>query len=152
MFPGGSPLRRGFSAAWFTLAQKVGDPHQVICQHCSAHQNLESLPAFEQTAFQAPAAKFLPFLEISAALQLFLLRRSLSAPLRYAHLDHTGILTVLHILGAVETPVASVAVPRVLESFLVMFQGSLHMIAIDGISLQHSILGNQTMRTLGQEN
>ena len=70
----------------------------------------------------------------------------------YAHLTHAGILTVLHILGAVEAPVGSVVARGVLERFLVMIQGSLHVIAIDGIPLQHSILGNQAMSTLGQEN
>ena len=54
-------------------------------------------------------------------------------------------------LVAVETPVASVLFRCFLKGFLVLIQGRGHMIAIDRIPLQHSIVGNQALSTLGQE-
>ena len=50
-------LGRGSPTVWFALVHKVGDPHQIIGQHGSAHQNFEPLAAFEKTAFHTPAAK-----------------------------------------------------------------------------------------------
>jgi len=56
-FLGSGFLSRSSLAVGFALVHKVGDPHQIIGQHGSAHQNLEPLAAFEQAAFHAPAAK-----------------------------------------------------------------------------------------------
>jgi hypothetical protein len=55
VFAGG--LCRGWPALWLAFVHQVGNPHQIIGQHCSAHQNLEPLSAFAQTAFHPSAAK-----------------------------------------------------------------------------------------------
>ena len=85
-------------------------------------------------------------------LQGFLLRGLLTAPLGDTYLAYPILLAGVHIVGAVETPVARVEVRRVLEDLLMTLQGSSHMDGVGGIALQHLIVGDQAPRALGQEN
>jgi hypothetical protein len=96
------------------VPQQLGNSQEVVGQYGCAHQNLETLAAFGPAALHPPAAKqhrdatldahpkALPVLERPAALQGFLLRGLLSTSLGDAHLAHSGLLAVVHIIGTVK--------------------------------------------------
>ena len=50
-FLGGSPLFR------FLLIEELGDAHQIVGQHCGAHQHLEPLAALGPAPLHSSAAK-----------------------------------------------------------------------------------------------
>ena len=125
---GGSPALR------FLVLDELGDTHQIVGQHRGTHQHLEPLAAFGPAPLHSPTAKqngdaalnadpeSLRFLECRAALQGFLLRGLLSAPLRDAHLADLGLLATLHIVGAVKAAISGVPLGRVLEGLLMTLQ------------------------------
>src|SRR5712691_11960240 len=154
----GSPTLR------FLIFYELGDAHQVIGQHRCAHQHLEPFTALSPATLHPATAKedrnasldadpeSLSLLERGAPLQGFLLRSLLSAPLRDAHLGYLGLLTTLHIGGAVKTAISGVPLGRVLEGFLMTLQRTFHMVGVGGIPLQHPVVGDQALSTLSQEN
>src|ERR1039457_4122664 len=93
----------------------------------------------------------LPLFERPAALQGCLLRGLLSTSLGDAHLAHSGLLAVVHIVGTVKAPIAGVQLGRMLEDLLMTVQRSLHLGAVGGIAVQNLIVGDQALGTLGQE-
>src|SRR5450631_294475 len=127
-------LCSGSSAVRFPVLKQLGDAHQIVGQHRGAHQHLEPLAAFGPAPLHAPTAKqhgdpalnadpeSLSFLECSAALQGFLLRGLLSAPLRNAHLADLSVPAALHIVGAVKPAISCVPLGRVSEDLLVTVQ------------------------------
>src|SRR6266436_4622200 len=106
---------------------------------------------YGDAAFNADSES-LGFLECRAALQGFLLRGLLSAPLRDAHLADLSLLATLHIVWAVKAAISGVTLGRVLEGLLVTLQRGLHLVAVGGVPLQHLVVGDQALGALGQEN
>lgn len=153
----------GSSAVRFSVFHQLRDTHQIVGQHGSAYQHLESLAAFGAAPLHSPPAKqhgdaafdadpeSLGFLECGAALQIFLLRSLVPTPLRDAHRADLGLPAVLHIVGTVESAISGVALGRVLEDLLMAFQRAFHMVAVGGVALQHLVVGDQALCTLGQE-
>src|ERR1039458_7832424 len=116
------------------VPQQLGNSQEVVGQYRCAHQNLETRAALGPAALHPPAAKqhrdaaldahpkTMPLFEGPAASQGFLLRRLLSAALRNPHLAHSGLLTVVPIVGTVKDPIAGVQLWRMLKDLVVTVQ------------------------------
>src|SRR6516165_2530023 len=103
-----------FGAHRVPVSQQCGDAQEVIGQHRGAHQNLEAIASFCPAAFHSSAAeqhgdapldadaKALALFELRAALHNVLLRALLATALRDAYLTHSGLLAVVHMVGAVK--------------------------------------------------
>jgi hypothetical protein len=55
-------------------------------------------------------------------------------------------------VGAVKAAICCVPLGRVLEGLLVTIERGFHMVGVGGVSLQHKVVGDQSLGALGQEN
>ena len=53
-------------------------------------------------------------------------------------------------VGAVKAAICCVPLGRVLEGLLVTIERGFHMVGVGGVSLQHKVVGDQSLGALGQ--
>ena len=145
------------------LHQQLGNDHQVVGQHGSAHQQLESLAPLRQAAFHATtpeqnrdapfdaSPETLALLEDGTVLESLPLRSLLTTALGNTDDLYSRTPAQLNILFAEETTVQAAQFGTTPECLLVPIQRGFDLVLVGRISLQDSVLGDQTASTFSQK-
>jgi hypothetical protein len=151
------------STTFLFLDQQLGNDHQVVGQHGSTNQQLEPLAPLRQATLHATTpeenrystfdacTETLAFLEYGTVLVCFPLRSFLTTALGNTDDLDSRVLAKLNILFAEETAVQAPQFGTTPERLLVAVQRGFHLVLVGRISIQHSVLGDQTASTFSQE-
>jgi hypothetical protein len=151
------------STTFLFLDQQLGNDHQVVGQHGSAHQQLEPLAPLRQATFHAPtpeenryatfdaSTETLALLEYGTVLVGFPFRSLLTTALGNTDDLDSRALAKRNILFAEETAVQATQFGRTPERLLVAVQRGFDLVLVGRISIQHSVLSDQTASTFSQK-